>query len=496
MKGELLEGSLTTGPYIIVIDGLDECEDRRGVEEFIDHMLDFFQRNPAIPLRIFIASRIEQHIRIRLEVDGVRLGNLDTRSPRKDVDRFLQASFQTVLKKDRVIRAYIRTRGEWPTKRDMVKLKNHIGDSFVLAATIFKYIVQPATEDDASTPMDRLPRALEMNGLDGLYAQTLSRSQHLPHFREVISAIALLWEPLPIVGIADLLTIEAFEVVRVLLNLQAIVHVPGTDEEGEVTVCHTSLRDFLTTSGRSGRFFVPPGLSHSYGREHLNYHWRSFAQSDAFGFINEIEQFKALRPRHASRPPYHAFLCNMLFYSLVWGLSSSLDGLLYLPTECSMQLVLATESPDRRIRLWLEERLSYRSPENFVHTVQFTEHTYKTVQQNLQRASNAIQAKFPEILQRRPSSTGTEKELVINRLSAWLVRNGHLQQPVVNEPKLATVRLDGDDKADTQAEEDEDPTYSDDEDLPDFEGGQSRGLMDKLGYAGPQRIRRPERPKN
>ncbi|KAJ2932291.1 hypothetical protein H1R20_g4777, partial [Candolleomyces eurysporus] len=67
-------------------------------------------------------------------------------------------------------------------------------------------------------------------------------------------------------------------------------------------------------------------------------------------------------------------------------------------------------------------------------------------------------------------------------------------EPVVNEPKLATVRLDGDDKADTQAEEDEDPTYSDDEDLPDFEGGQTRGIMNNLGYAGARKIPRPERP--
>ncbi|RXW11256.1 hypothetical protein EST38_g14599, partial [Candolleomyces aberdarensis] len=47
------------GPFIIIIDGLDECEDKRGVEEFIDQMLDFFEEHPDIPLRVFIASRVE-----------------------------------------------------------------------------------------------------------------------------------------------------------------------------------------------------------------------------------------------------------------------------------------------------------------------------------------------------------------------------------------------------------------------------------------------------
>jgi hypothetical protein len=54
--------------------------------------------------------------------------------------------------------------------------------SFVLASTIFKFIVQPATEEDPRTPMDCLPLTQEMNDLDGLYFQTLTRLQHLPHF--------------------------------------------------------------------------------------------------------------------------------------------------------------------------------------------------------------------------------------------------------------------------------------------------------------------------
>jgi hypothetical protein len=93
------------------------------------------------------------------------------------------------------------------------------------------------------TPMDRLPFTLEMNGLDSVYTQTLSRSQHLPHFRTIISTIAFIFRPLSIVDISALLGIEAFEVVRVLLNLQAIIRVPGTDEKGAVTLSHKSLLD-------------------------------------------------------------------------------------------------------------------------------------------------------------------------------------------------------------------------------------------------------------
>ncbi|KAJ2925402.1 hypothetical protein H1R20_g11671, partial [Candolleomyces eurysporus] len=334
-RGLAIKG-LFKGPFLIVIDGLDECEDKHGVATFIDHFLDFFRRHPSIPLRFLITSRVEEHIRTRLENGAVLLGNLNSHSADEDIEMFLQASFRDAATNDRVIQTYVQAHGEWPTKPDMNKLVQHIKGSFVLASTIFKFIVQPATEEDPLTPMDRLPLA-EMNGLDSLYAQTLARSQHLPHFRNIIATVALLRRSLPIIGIAKLLGIEAFEVVHVLLNLQAIIHVPGTDEEGKVTLCHTSLRDFLTTESRSGCFFVPPSfhlhlsyycfasiydksaeITHHYAERHIHAHWRRFPELKACDLINEIGLFKAQACQSplVKRPLYHAFLCSLSFYSL------------------------------------------------------------------------------------------------------------------------------------------------------------------------------------
>ncbi|KAJ2921591.1 hypothetical protein H1R20_g15499, partial [Candolleomyces eurysporus] len=268
-SGRLLWTTLLKGPFLIVIDGLDECEDRQDVGAFIDDMLDFFGKNPFVPLRFLITSRVEQHIRGHLDRYQVRLESLVNHCSRDDIDRFMRACFEAEQQRNPVIKAYIRTHGDWPAKTDRDKLVNHIGGSFIFASALFKYIVDPT--NDQSTPMDRLPHTLDMNpGLDTLYAKTLSRSQHLPHFSDVISTLALAFEPLPIIGMAELLGIEPFEVVRVLVNLQAIIHVPGTDEL-PVTMCHTSLRDFLTTESRSGCFFTPP----SY-HLHLSYRCSTF----------------------------------------------------------------------------------------------------------------------------------------------------------------------------------------------------------------------------
>ncbi|RXW21345.1 hypothetical protein EST38_g4495 [Candolleomyces aberdarensis] len=251
--------ALTRGPFLIVLDGLDECDNRDEVQELIDGMLVFFNDNPLIPLRVFITSRVEEHIRSHLNVPGVQLDNLVDHCSDDDIATFLRILFEDGCRRNLVVQAYVQQHGEWPTQSDKRKLVEHIGGSFIFASVVFKFIMGANIEGShPTTPMDRLPLTLKMNpGLDGLYAETLSRSKHLPYFSDIISTIALLGEPLPTSGIAELLGIDICNFVNVLVNLQAIIRVPGTDDI-PVTLCHTSLRDFLTTQGRSDGLFAHP----------------------------------------------------------------------------------------------------------------------------------------------------------------------------------------------------------------------------------------------
>ncbi|KAJ2931490.1 hypothetical protein H1R20_g5636, partial [Candolleomyces eurysporus] len=254
VQGGTKVGALVRGPLLIVLDGLDECDNKDEVQELIDDMLLFFKENPFIPLRVFITSRVEQHIQSHLNVPGVQLDNLVDHCTDDDIDTFLQTLFKDGCGRDSVVQAYVQQHGEWPAQSDRLKLVAHISGSFIFAWAVFKFIMGLNTDSNhPTTPMDRLPLALEMNpGLDGLYAQTLARSEHLPHFPDIISTIALLETPLPTAGIAELLGIKTYEVVNVLVHMQAIIQVPGTDDL-PVTLCHTSLRDFLTTPSRSGQ---------------------------------------------------------------------------------------------------------------------------------------------------------------------------------------------------------------------------------------------------
>ncbi|KAJ2930641.1 hypothetical protein H1R20_g6453, partial [Candolleomyces eurysporus] len=252
-------------PYLIVIDGLDECEDKEGVQEFLNCTLRFFEQQTLIPLRVLITSRIEQHIHSSLNsaTGGVRLKDLGDHCSRDDIETFMRDVFDKCIEKDRVIQAYIREHGPWPDQSDADRLVDHIGGSFAFASTLFTFIFHgPGPQGAQSTPMSRLPLTFDIDPkFDSLYSATLARSEHLPHFLEVISTLALINDPLPVSGIAELLGLSTYQVVQVLLDLQAIIHLPETDNSDiPVMFCHASLRDFLTSQDRSGRFHASPAF--------------------------------------------------------------------------------------------------------------------------------------------------------------------------------------------------------------------------------------------
>ncbi|KAJ2925208.1 hypothetical protein H1R20_g11892, partial [Candolleomyces eurysporus] len=242
-------------PYVIVIDGLDECNKKEDVESFIDYAITFFTRHPTIPLRLFITSRIEEHIRTRLDSKEIHLLDLNSKFRREDLALYMKATFSRAAQRDRALRTQ---GGTWPEAKELNKLIDYCNGSFIIGSTLIKFVLGAPGDNDPRTPMERLPLALEIShGLDGVYLQILSRSRNLPHFHLIISTLAAIQQPLSISGLSALLYVSTYEVVRVLVNLQAIIRVPNRDDD-PVTLFHTSLCDFLVDKSRSGDFYVPP----------------------------------------------------------------------------------------------------------------------------------------------------------------------------------------------------------------------------------------------
>ncbi|KAJ3505046.1 hypothetical protein NMY22_g17721 [Coprinellus aureogranulatus] len=253
IKWDRLVASLRKKPFLIVLDGLDECEDRAEIAEFIQHMIDFFSKNPGLPLRFVITSRVEKHIHKRLyDSDQVQLFNLACRTSNSDIAQALDFAIA-----DEKSTRLFNCDKSWPSADDKAKLVKHIGGSFIFLTTIIKYLFDPDSKDGL-TPMRRLPIIFSTKAdFDDLYRAILGRWQHLSHFHEIVNTIALARVPLSVAQIAELLDLETVDVVNVLVNLHAVMQIPG-DDWTPITLWHTSLRDFLTSEDRAGPFFAAP----------------------------------------------------------------------------------------------------------------------------------------------------------------------------------------------------------------------------------------------
>ncbi|KAJ3515146.1 hypothetical protein NMY22_g14525 [Coprinellus aureogranulatus] len=244
---------LLSKPVLIVLDGVDECGDRDEMAALIEALILFFEIHTSTPLRVLITSRVEDHLHQRLYSSGqVKLLDLVDRTSEADIEAALDVEIKN-KKGSRVLAC----NPSWPSPDDRRRLVGHIGGSFIFMTTIVKLLFDPKLMD-GRTPMERLPLVLSTKpDFDDLYRSILEPSKNLPHFGAVVGAIVLVREALSIAQIAELLALKAANVANVLINLHAIMHIPG-DDRTPVTLLHTSLRDFLTSEDRSGPFFVSP----------------------------------------------------------------------------------------------------------------------------------------------------------------------------------------------------------------------------------------------
>ncbi|TEB26737.1 hypothetical protein FA13DRAFT_1009473 [Coprinellus micaceus] len=238
-------------PFIIVIDGLDECDDKEEGSAWLEDLIEVFDRNPFIPLRFIILSRVEDHIHRRLHKSSqVRLFNLVDRTSEQDISTALDITIANETKISRVLASF---EGTWLTPRDKQRLLENIGGSFIFLTTIARFLFGPSSID-GRTPPERLPLALNMNpGFDGAYKAILEGARHFSHSLDIIHTVGLMLRPLSVVEIASLLNINVGAVVHVLVEIHAIIQVPD-DDHTPITLWHTSLRDFLNDETRSGPF--------------------------------------------------------------------------------------------------------------------------------------------------------------------------------------------------------------------------------------------------
>jgi hypothetical protein len=245
---------------VIVIDALDECDDKQTIAEFIDIVARAFQdRQMPLPLRFFFTSRVEEHIRSMFAaspaLDATYCLSLREFSADDDIRTFLRSRFIHIYQQKRRLMGNISL--PWPSQRDLDELVEKSSGSFIFAFTLVNFV-----NDGSDLPHLKLQVALRSySGLDPLYTQVLQSASHSHHFTRVLQTIIAISMPLSITDLACLLQIEGGYVIHALQGVQSIILVPEDDKQ-PVQLFHTSLRDFLTTQARSQHFFINPVTCH------------------------------------------------------------------------------------------------------------------------------------------------------------------------------------------------------------------------------------------
>ena len=281
----------TQVPYLVVIDGLDECTDVNIQRHILDTIADALSRSRhCVPLIFLFSSRAERDISLTFATpafQGVtsRIALDDTYQPAADIQRYLEGSFAEI-KKTHLHQASIPL--TWPTGEDLKSLIEKSSGQFIYAATIIRYIWY-----SDHNPTDNLKIVLGLhlrrgpttNGegkvtadmpfaeLDALYKGILSRVKDIQVTLRLLGVLLLSAFPYSTPeDIAGLMFLDCGDVFRLLVDLPSMVMV--RDSDYDIKFLHASFGDFLLDQERSEQYHIDPGLMFTelsfFGLRHLD----------------------------------------------------------------------------------------------------------------------------------------------------------------------------------------------------------------------------------
>ncbi|KAJ7722072.1 hypothetical protein DFH07DRAFT_898091, partial [Mycena maculata] len=162
---------------IIVLDGLDECEDRQRQQQILRLFIKAI-RTGQLPVRLLIASRPERLIQELLNAPDIRDAICQelvvAEDHEADIRKYLKDEFSRI--DSRCTAAAIGVGPDWPSRSPQVleEVVRRSSGIFIYAKTIIQYM-----EDDFSPPSSLLKKVLDLDPkstapLDDLYNQVLS----------------------------------------------------------------------------------------------------------------------------------------------------------------------------------------------------------------------------------------------------------------------------------------------------------------------------------
>ncbi|KAJ7739126.1 hypothetical protein B0H16DRAFT_65373 [Mycena metata] len=245
-----------TQPAILLIDGLDECQDERTQREILRLIGHAVCQCPT-GIRVIVASRPEPHIQEAVEessFDGL-LNSVNVEQSLHDVRTYLRDEFERIHREHQ--NTMISVPRPWPSPDILDYLVRESSGYFVYAATVIKFVGDPYFR-----PSERLeiihnlkPTQYDtpFEALDQLYHQILSAVR--PQFRslmlDILQCVAYHFDFSP-VQMDYTLGLQPGDTRLILRGLHSVLKVPPNDKYfTTITFHHASFLDFLQAQERS-----------------------------------------------------------------------------------------------------------------------------------------------------------------------------------------------------------------------------------------------------
>ncbi|KAB5587972.1 Vegetative incompatibility protein HET-E-1 [Ceratobasidium theobromae] len=243
---------------VVVIDALDECENRHGVGLILDALLEFADN---LPLQFFVTSRPEPEVRNKLLPRDAKtravlhLHEMEESLVQADIELYLKEELQFMS----------------PTPSQIERLAERSGKLFIYAATLVCYVQPNGRPVD---PHKRLNSVLSITTtptgqyakIDLLYATVLEEALEekglekgeVEVLRLVLHTAVCVQEPVNIETLAALIRQSELEQVEVALQpLLSVLHFSHTTRV--VSTLHASFPDFMFNPGWLGKYFCNVG---------------------------------------------------------------------------------------------------------------------------------------------------------------------------------------------------------------------------------------------
>jgi len=265
-------------PTLIIIDALDECKDEQPASAILSILSRYMNKIPTV--KFFITGRPEARIRTGFRLKSLlpitevfKLHEVEPEAVDSDIKLFFQTQLTNLVEN----RSDCDTTGDWPSSSDTEILCEKAAGFFIYASTVIKFV---ASEN--SVPAQRLALITSLpqstieegrTGIDQLYIKVLEQayhnihvdnSQHHLHFRTVVGTVLLIFNPLPIKALSELLGYEIPHILSATRSLHSLLLIPEVSED-PIRTFHKSFPDFLTDPGRckDNRFLVDPAIHHT-----------------------------------------------------------------------------------------------------------------------------------------------------------------------------------------------------------------------------------------